>query len=261
MAEALMLRAPTSRLATQIRTHARVLASLKLRPAPGEYSCAAAVQPRPTQDRAERDVSLTSEERAKLDREQQQGEESAGAAPAAAPEETPLLSTGKTALRAATTTKPSTSQVSLHRLTFDFFFRRALTLIRSVSSTSTDDKHVRLGTVPGRVGPHEDGARHPEPLQILTRAVRFCAATRIKTCRPLRRVVFAPGRHQQQLRSRTVRKVPDRGRGPRADEGGMQTLRPPATKAVSASDAPTCAREQGPSRFAIWIEPLILLAT
>ncbi|KAG0654424.1 hypothetical protein C6P46_001751 [Rhodotorula mucilaginosa] len=110
MAEALMLRAPTSRLATQIRTHARVLASLKLRPAPGEYSCAAAVQPRPTQDRAERDVSLTSEERAKLDREQQQGDELAGAAPAAAPEETPLLSTGKTALRAATTTKPSTSQ-------------------------------------------------------------------------------------------------------------------------------------------------------
>lgn len=122
MAEALMLRAPTSRLATQIRSHARVLASLKLRPAPGEYTCAAALQPRPTQDRTERDVSLTSEERARVARDRQ-GDESAGAA-SAAPEETPLLSTGKTALRTATTTvtKPSTSQVSLHRLTPDFFF-------------------------------------------------------------------------------------------------------------------------------------------
>lgn len=119
MAEALMLRAPTSRLATQIRSHARVLASLKLRPGPGEYTCAAGtVQPRPTQDRAEMGVSLTSEERAQVDREQQQGREDARPAP----EETPLLSTGKTALRAATTTKPSTSHVSLHRLTPELFF-------------------------------------------------------------------------------------------------------------------------------------------
>lgn len=119
MAEALMLRAPTSRLANQIRSHARVLASLKLRPAPGEYTCAAreAVQPRPRKDRAETGVSLTSEERAHVDREQQ-----AGCDAPPAPEGTPLLSTGKTALRTATTTtkKPSKSQVSLHPSNFEF---------------------------------------------------------------------------------------------------------------------------------------------
>ncbi|KWU43524.1 hypothetical protein RHOSPDRAFT_34981 [Rhodotorula sp. JG-1b] len=159
MAEALMLRAPTSRLATQIRSHARVLASLKLRPAPGEYTCAAALQPRPTQDRAERDYRQDS---------------------------------------------PSNSDdnEAIHE---------------STSSTSTDGKHGRPGNV---------------------------SATPVKTCRrPLRRAVFVPGR-QQPPRSRTVRKVPDRGHGLRAEEGGMQLQTRSSTKMVSASDVPTCAREQ-----------------
>lgn len=69
MAEALMLRAPTSRLANQVRSHARVLASLKLSPAPGEYTLTAAVRhrrdaPPPAAPAA---VHLTEQERTKID--------------------------------------------------------------------------------------------------------------------------------------------------------------------------------------------------
>lgn len=69
MAEALMLRAPTSRLANQVRSHARVLASLKLSPAPGEYTLTAAVRhrrdaPSPAAPAA---VHLTEQERTKID--------------------------------------------------------------------------------------------------------------------------------------------------------------------------------------------------
>ncbi|GAA5867531.1 hypothetical protein JCM3774_003868 [Rhodotorula dairenensis] len=98
MAEALMLRAPTSRLANQIRTHARVLASLKLRPSPGEYTLAA----RPEAVALSR---LTDEERVKLDR---LGARSTGnhAAAEAAVEPESLLSTGKTALHEPRVQRP-----------------------------------------------------------------------------------------------------------------------------------------------------------